>query len=114
MRLVDARSIFEQEIGRFGHLVLVVEFASLFAELLSVGFGLFARWVDLLTNLGRACRCPLAQYRRRDTAYRMRERSTNLRKPAREGQPRERLSMQTRIHERSVSTANKPLIVTFV
>ncbi|MGA7372643.1 MAG: hypothetical protein WBE89_06750 [Methyloceanibacter sp.] len=34
-------------------MVLVVA-ASLFAEPLNVGFGLFPRWVNLLTNLGDA------------------------------------------------------------
>ena len=33
---------------------LLVEVASLFAEPLNVGFGLFARWVNLLTDPGDA------------------------------------------------------------
>jgi hypothetical protein len=39
-------------VARLGIWVLVVEVASLFAEPLNVGFGLLARWVNLLTNLG--------------------------------------------------------------
>jgi hypothetical protein len=44
----------------------------------------------------------------------MRERSTNSRERYREGRAGERLSIQTRIHERSGPTADKPHIVTFV
>ena len=43
----------------------------------------------------------------------MRERSTNSREPDQEGRAGECLSIQTRIHEKSASTANKPHIATF-
>ena len=39
-------------VARLGFWALVVEVASLFAEPLNVGFGLLARWENLLTNLG--------------------------------------------------------------
>jgi hypothetical protein len=39
-------------IARPGFWLLDVEVASLFAEPLNVGFGLLARWVNLLTYLG--------------------------------------------------------------
>jgi hypothetical protein len=44
----------------------------------------------------------------------MRERSTNSREPDQEGRGGEHLSIQARIHEGSGSTANTPLIATFV
>ena len=46
--------MFEAVVARSRLWVLPVEVASLFAEPLNVGFGLFARKVNLLTNLGDA------------------------------------------------------------
>ena len=101
-------------VARLGFWVLVVEVASLFAEPLNFGFSLLARGVNQPANPGDALILARWFYIDDETLFIGRERSTNPHEPDREGRGGERLSIQARIPERSGSTANTPLITTFV